>query len=571
MTGPDTKRGAINVRAAIATLFLVGLAGIPTRDALATEPWSQKARGVEPWSDADPPDEPTRHELGDFGFRGGAEYRANWLYINPIALNSTTARHASFLEHRLRLDATVDYLKKVSIVASADVLDGVLWGDNGTYGEAPSSNAGTNINAKIPNVTHSCIGLRGDGDPLQASAYGYVPCEQDVLRIRRLYGEVRLPFGVLRVGRQPVNVGTGVQSADGDGRPNRFGFSRGGNYADRILFATKPLEIFKPAAKRNDSASEGLILALGYDRMVTDSPQLFGDDVQQWNTALRFAMPRHKLGRDLFASLYHAYRWDQQFGSRINSIGTRIMSRFGPVHAGLDVATNLGVTSEISQAYATITNDPAVEQTVRQLGARGVLRFDQPMWSAYVEIDYASGDHDPNVRTPLTQFVFAEDTNVGLLLFKHVMAYETGRSSAAGSEALRRLGAKTLPSEAIATRGSFSNAVALFPQVDFHPHRSVLLRGGVLMAWAPTGVVSPVESLQRRDGLTIEDDLVNYVGGRPGSYYGTELDGRVQWRYVDHFAFDLEGAILFPSDALQNEDGYAARSVMVQGRTTFFF
>jgi hypothetical protein len=113
--------------------------------------------------------------------------------------------------------------------------------------------------------------------------------------------------------------------------------------------------------------------------------------------------------------------------------------------------------------------------------------------------------------------------------------------------------------------------VALFPQVDFHPHSSVLLRAGVLMAWAPTGVVSPVESLQRRDGLTIEDDLVNYVGGKPGSYYGTELDGRVQWRYLDHFALDLEGAILFPGDALQNEDGYAVRSVMVQGRSTFFF
>lgn len=91
------------------------------------------------------------------------------------------------------------------------------------------------------------------------------------------------------------------------------------------------------------------------------------------------------------------------------------------------------------------------------------------------------------------------------------------------------------------------------------------------MAWAPSGVVSPVDSLQRRDGLTIDDDVVNFVGGKPGGYYGTEIDLRGQWRYEDHFAFDLEGAILFPGDALQNEDGYAVRSVLIQGRTTFFF
>ena len=81
----------------------------------------------------------------------------------------------------------------------------------------------------------------------------------------------------------------------------------------------------------------------------------------------------------------------------------------------------------------------------------------------------------------------------------------------------------------------------------------------------------PVASLQRRKGLSIDDDLVNFVGGKPGRYYGTEVDLRVQWRFLDHFALDLEGAVLFPGDALQDQDGYAARSTLVQGRTTFYF
>lgn len=91
------------------------------------------------------------------------------------------------------------------------------------------------------------------------------------------------------------------------------------------------------------------------------------------------------------------------------------------------------------------------------------------------------------------------------------------------------------------------------------------------MAWAESPVVDPVASLQARDGGEIRDDLVNYVGGKPGTFYGVELDGRAQWRFKNHFAFDLEGAILFPGDALADVDGLAVRSVLLQGRTTFFF
>ncbi len=69
----------------------------------------------------------------------------------------------------------------------------------------------------------------------------------------------------------------------------------------------------------------------------------------------------------------------------------------------------------------------------------------------------------------------------------------------------------------------------------------------------------------------IEDDLVNFVGGKPGHFYGVELDGRFQWRFIEHFAFDLEGAVFFPGDALQDINGKATKSMLVQGRTTFFF
>jgi hypothetical protein len=558
---------------AFALTVAVAAAAGPAR---ADEPLDEGAprppplSAVEPWSDPDPPAPPRRFALGDFGFRGGAEYRAQFVYVNPISLNTENARAVSYLEHRLRLDAGGDWRDKIRIVLSADVLDGVLWGDNGQYGGNPSSSAGTNVDAKSPNVTTPCVTQLGT-NPLDPQAYGYGVCTGNVITVRKAYGEVVLPFGLIRVGRQPVNIGTGVQAADGDGRPNRFGVSNTGQIVDRILFATKPLEALKPADLRSTSPDEGLILAFGYDRWVTDDPSNLGAAVNQWDTALRFAAPRWALGRDLLVAGYHAYRWDGQYATGVNSLGLRAMSRFGDLQAGFEIATNLGSTREIATAYKFITNDPVTDQPVRSVGARWVLRYDRPRFGVYLEGDYASGNDDPESRMPLSQFTFSTDTNVGLLLFKQILAFQTARASAAGVAILNRLGSPTNPAAEVATQGAFTNGIVAFPQVDVRPVHGLLLRGGVLVAYAPALVVDPITSLQRRGVGTIQEALINFAGGKPGRYYGTELDGRIQYRFMEHFLADLEGAVLFPGNALQNQDGYAVRSGMCQARTTFFF
>jgi hypothetical protein len=533
---------------------------------------------AEPWSDADPSEEAPRHVEGDYGYRVGAEYRAQWLTVDPIGLASERGRRVSWLEHRLRVEGVLDFKDTVRLHLSTDVLDGALWGDNGSLGTEPSPNAGVNVATKNPNEARPCVGSRG-GDLLDFEAYGYTLCSAEPFHVRHLYGEAALPFGLLRVGRQPVNIGTGVQSADGEGRANRFGVAHGGSYVDRILFATKPLEALKPASKRSRSANEGLVAGVAYDRWVNDDVHLFGDDVHQMDATLRLSAPTWALGENGLAALYYAHRWDADNATRINTVGARAMSRFGPVYAGFEVATNLGSSREIGEAYRLITNDPPAVQDVKQLGARATVRwdaiprkdYDRSVLSLFLEGAYASGDEDPNIRTPLTQFVFAEDANVGLLLFEHVLAYQSARAAAAGVEVLRRLGATSFPAEAINTRGSFTNAIAIFPQVDFRPLPELLFRGGVLVAWGAERVVNPVASLQARDGLTIEDDLVNFVGGKPARFYGTEIDGRIQYRFMEHFLVDLEGALLFPGEALQDQDGNAVRSGLVQGRGTFVF
>jgi hypothetical protein len=525
---------------------------------------------VEPWVDDDGIAKPTRHEFGDHGLQVGAEYRANWLYINPIDLNGVKHRRASWVEHRLRLDATADYDEKVRLVMSFDALDGTLWGDNGTFGSSPTPNSGTRVAATNPNSAKPGIGYVG-GDELDPDSYGYVLVPNDAFKVRRIYGEVATPVGVLRIGRQPTTEGMTILVADGDGRTNRFGYNNAGDTTDRILFVTKPLEALKEEGERDLSRDRGVLVGAFYDRAASRDIRLFGDDLHGAGGFVRWGDRDPNRGTQFELQAVTAHRWESVYNTNITIANLKAAGRFDHLTAGIEGVGIFGRTREVSEALSLINNDPIVRQKVSQYGARAVVRWDEPTWTAYLEGDFASGDRDPNPGTSLTQLVFAEDNNVGLLMFERIMHFESARSAAAGVVLLRRIGAETFPAERVDTEGSFTNAAALFPQFDYRPHKNVLLRGGVLMAWSPSGTVDPTASLNRRDGTEIEDDLVNFNGGKPGNFYGTELDGRFRWTYLDHFLFDLEGAILFPGDAFNDENGQAARSVLIQGRTTFVF
>jgi hypothetical protein len=533
------------------------------------------ARASEPWSDKDPAGPPERFTLtpdSHIGFRGAAEYRVNALSITPLDLQGVApTKNLQTVEQRLRLDAGVDWDDKVRIYASADLLDGVLWGDNGTLGGVPAPTSGAAVTTDNPNLSTACITLRPGALPTTYSSYQYGLCAADPIFVRRAYGDVVTPIGLFRIGRQAMSDGASIAVNDGDGRKNRFGFADHGNSADRILFATKPLEALKPKSHRDLTVDKGFFVILAYDQLVNDDPMQYADDLHNLIAAVRLREPRLGRAKDFEAQLFYADRFSSEYSTEVSAVGGRLTSRLGDFTLGAEATGVIGSTTEVSSALSFINNDPAVPQTVRAIGARGVARWDKKVVSLYFETDYASGNGNPNQSAPLTQFRFAEDTNVGLLMFKQVLAYQSARAAAAGVALLQQLGAKDYPVQAISTNGSFTNAFAVFPQVDVHPLKDLLLRGGVLVAVAPAGVVDPIASLEHNPAAPhFYNGIVNYVGGAPDRFYGTELDGRVQYRLFDHFAADLEGAVLFPGSALEDANRDAVRSFLVQARGTFF-
>ena len=433
---------------------------------LAFSFFAAPAFAAEPWADPDPPAPPERHALGEeYGIRARAEYRVQTTRITPLALSQEKDHDLSTVDQRLRIDATLDYKDRLRLTTSVDALDGVLWGDNGSYGAAPESDSGGNINARNVNFARICFKPRVAGNTVDPKDWGYGLCDANPFFIRRLYADVLTPVGLVRIGRQAINEGLALLGSDGDGRRNRFGVANRGNSVDRILFATKPLEGLKPKELRNTSDQEGTFVYVGYDRVVGDSPTTFGDDVNQFFGAFKVVEPEIGALKNTEVRAFGAYRFDRQFGSKIGSFGARAAASLGDFTAGIEGALIVGKTRELSEAFSVLTNDPPVSQSIAQVGARSVVRWDRPMLTLYLEGDYASGDSDPRSRTPLTQFRMAEDANVGLLLFKQVFAYQTGRTAAAAAELLKNLKAPIIPVDAIATRGSMTNAAVLLTKL----------------------------------------------------------------------------------------------------------
>src|SRR5690606_13503627 len=108
----------------------------------------------------------------------------------------------------------------------------------------------------------------------------------DPIEINFAYGEVMLPFGVLRIGRQPItDVGT-ITLNDGRTGRNRWGASAWHESADRILFGTKVSEAYHLLTKGRDhvvdaSFDDGVFFGMIYDFMVNDRVHVAHDDLAQ--------------------------------------------------------------------------------------------------------------------------------------------------------------------------------------------------------------------------------------------------------------------------------------------------
>jgi hypothetical protein len=432
-----------------------------------------------------------------FSFRGSYQ----WSPVFPIDAELTHARVAPF-ETRVRATPEIG-LGRFTLVGEADAATGA-WGG-------------------IP--AEALVGTRVPYPALQ------------VLALRKLYLEYTFAAGVVRVGQQASSWGLGLVANDGavDPEAGDFGQKHFGDLTYRALFAVHPFLDTRGVWKAFE-------LALAADLVVRDDTARFdtGDRAYQGVLTARFVKDdAHQAG------LYAVYRSqrnvnDTTGGGALDVFvidaaakwafqrGHGRVFKLGFEAAGITGTTTLG------------RNENAAQLKVRQLG--GALKASAHFGHTVVFFDagYASGDQNP-MDDRAENFRFDRDYKVGLVLFDQVLAYQSARAGV-------RAGA-----ELLGTGGAVTGAWYLFPRVKVSLSDWLDGFGGPLFAFSSGRLTDPVNT--RLAGGT----SLNFLGGQPGFFLGTELDVGAQARFrpVPELLLSVtgEGGVFLPGEGFAQATG----------------
>lgn len=388
--------------------------------------------------------------------------------------------------------------------------------------------------------------FRGGESDAQAIA---LPMEQNPQRntLRKAYAQLTLgPFLTVRGGMMTSHWGLGLLANDGahGWTPSSayFGDPRGGDRVKRVMMATGPW------------TSGKLMLSVAYDYVAEDDILLNDDRAEQMILAAIYGykektqigayvvrrdqeIPQELLGvrRDkrTEVSAYDIYAKSQW---RLNQSLKLLASMEAVFITG---QTTLAPTPEITESDVV---QAALAARVELQGRRagGVLDF-----------MYASGDQNFDDGA---QNAFRADPNfeMGLLLFRNVIAAQTGRAPTTASDP-NLVGVPNEDLDRFPSRGSVTNTIAFFPRGWVRVSDGIELYGGPLVAWGEVPLADPRNS--RFNG----GYPVNLLDGEGGRYLGTELDlgARVNlglWR-GSVLQLGAEGGVLFPGSAFVNAQG----------------
>ncbi|MBZ4420973.1 TIGR04551 family protein [Myxococcus sp. RHSTA-1-4] len=326
---------------------------------------------------------PTLFYKFDLGKQAGQE-------LFPRSPRSASENTQSFATMRLRMEPTFNVSEQVSLKLE------VLGLDNVVLGSQPDT--------LYPGDQRNLFGIFSES---QDSA---VDMLEDSIKIRRAYGEVKTPVGILRFGRMGSHWGLGMLRNDGTCFDCDYG-----DTVDRIQFVTNPFEgwYVTPMVDFND---EGVVDGRGSQGEPVDLTQ--SDDSHSWVIAIARrdtdAVIRSKLDNNqgvLQYGLHFTYRtqnWEYD-ADTTNGAATGFIPRDAALYVPdfwlkyeertfrleFELAAILGNIGNRALDAGGI-NEPSLNQSLRiaQFGgvAQGELKLANNKLSLGLELGFASGD-----------------------------------------------------------------------------------------------------------------------------------------------------------------------------------
>ncbi len=425
--------------------------------------------------------------------------------------------------------------------------------------------AGVSVNVRIDVLDNLGLGSTPEGKPATgrapspAASPGQTP-PTNALRVKRAYGEVLIPFGVLAAGRMGAHWGLGMLANGGDCDNCNFG-----DVADRIAFVT-PIAGHLWAVSYDLTASGPQATRKDQARVIDVEPT---DDVQTLTVALMNIRSPGALARRRRAGLttveyggYISYRW------QTNDIPGDYLPTATPVQLDANQVMARGYSATAADAWLRITTGKLrVEAELAFLGAKvdqpslipGVLldraitsdQLGMAFQSSYgserdtvaagLDFGFASGDSapgfgafpEPNSAAPMAgdldgpqaglprdstvdNFRFHPDYQVDRILFREII-------------------------------GTVTDAVYVRPHGRIHlarigQHGTLSASLAVIASWAVKASSTP--------------------GGQ--SFMGVEIDPGLSYETRDGFRFALAHGLFFPGNAFNRRaDNRAVRSAQL--------
>lgn len=313
-----------------------------------------------------------------------------------------------------------------------------------------------------------------------------------------------------------------------------FNDPRGGDRVLRATLATGP------------HTGGSFFAAVNVDSVVDDDVLIDGDEAIQVSGAIVAGYRKPS-----WIGLYAAYRdLEAANGGFLDVLAVDLSGQWTlPLEDGqrIELAGELAVLVGSTDAAgpADIT-----EQDILQVGAALRASYHAGAWGVVLDGFFGSGDGDINDGT---QGGFKADPNyaMGFVLFRHLMAAQTGRSAVTSADP-DLVGRAPRGIQRFANRGGPAQSLAVFPRAYVRPLDGVEVYGGPMLAFATGSQMDPFNS-QLAGGV-----VRNAVDGDPGRYLGTEVDLGARWRLDGDFGVldvGLEYGLLLPGDAYQDAAG----------------
>ncbi|HEY1335256.1 MAG TPA: TIGR04551 family protein [Myxococcaceae bacterium] len=233
-----------------------------------------------------------------------------WLFprpngqVDPISGSLTGGHSIAGTNMRFRLDPTLNISEEVRIKSQIDALDNLVWGSTPQYAYVRQDRVD--------------IGVLGSS---QIPPIAGVNSTQSNLAVKRVWGEVATPIGLLKFGRMGDQFGLGIVHNDGNCLDCDYGVT-----VDRFQFVAEPLPGYF-IVPTIDFDLEGLVSGRvssqgqPYDVTNSDDAHTFGIILARKDTDQK-ARAKLDAGSTIFNyGLFFQYR-SQNYEYKQNGIGT---------------------------------------------------------------------------------------------------------------------------------------------------------------------------------------------------------------------------------------------------------